>query len=617
MFRWFESRLDPFPQDPPAQPPRTLYAFCRHYTRGAEPWLLLMALTTGGIAAAELLLYAYVGSLVDRLGATTPATFLGEEGARLLWMGLLVLFALPLMVVLNSLVQHQTLLGNFPMRIRWNVHRYLLRQSMGYFQDEFAGRIATKLMQTSLAVRETVIKLLDIGVYIVVFFAGTLAVAGSADWRMMLPFVGWMVAYGLLMRHFVPRMERISRAQADARSAMTGRIVDSYTNIATVKLFSHSRREQAYAREAMDGFLATVHPQMRLATRVYSLLYAMNMALLFAVVALGLWLWHGGAVSAGAIAVSVALVLRILGMSQWIMWELSALFENIGTVHDGIGSISLPPTVDDAPGAPALARVRGEIRFEGVGFHYGKAGGVIDHLDLHVRPGEKIGVVGRSGAGKSTLVNLLLRFHDREQGRILVDGQDIAGVQQDSLRAQVGVVTQDTSLLHRSVRDNILYGRPDASEAEMVEAARQARAHEFILELVDSQGRRGYDAHVGERGVKLSGGQRQRIAIARVLLKNAPILVLDEATSALDSEVEAAIQENLYRLMEGKTVIAIAHRLSTIAAMDRLIVMERGAIVEQGTHEALVASGGIYAQLWARQSGGFLACAEDEPAVAG
>ena len=313
----------------------------------------------------------------------------------------------------------------------------------------------------------------------------------------------------------------------------------------------------------------------------------------------------------------MALVLRILGMSQWIMWELSALFENIGTVHDGIGSISLPPTVDDAPGAPALARVRGEIRFEGVGFHYGKAGGVIDHLDLHVRPGEKIGVVGRSGAGKSPLVILLLRFHDREQGRILVDGQDIAGVQQDSLRAQVGVVTQDTSLLHRSVRDNILYGRPDASEAEMVEAARQARAHEFILELVASQGRRGYDAHVGERGVKLSGGQRQRIAIARVLLKNAPILVLDEATSALDSEVEAAIQENLYRLMEGKTVIAIAHRLSTIAAMDRLIVMERGAIVEQGTHEALVASGGIYAQLWARQSGGFLACAEDEPAAAG
>jgi ATP-binding cassette subfamily B multidrug efflux pump len=617
MYRWFESRLDPFPADPPRQPPRSLYAFCRHYTRGAEPWLLLMAFTTAGIAIAELALYAYVGSLVDRLGSTTPATFLDAEGGRLLWMGVLVLLALPAMVLLNSLVQHQTLLGNFPMRIRWNVHRYLLRQSMGYFQDEFAGRIATKLMQTSLAVRETVIKLLDIGNYVLVFFAGTLAVAASSDWRLMLPFAAWIAGYSLLMWHFVPRMEKISRAQADARSVMTGRVVDSYTNIATVKLFSHSQREQAYAREAMDGFLGTVYPQMRLATRVYSLLYAMNMALLFATVALGLWLWHGGAIGAGAIAATVALVLRILGMSQWIMWELSMLFENIGTVHDGINSISLPPTVDDAPGAPPLPRVRGDIRFEGVGFHYGKAGGVIDHLDLHVRPGEKIGVVGRSGAGKSTLVNLLLRFHDVESGRILVDGIDISTVQQDSLRAQIGVVTQDTSLLHRSVRENILYGRPDASEEEMVEAAKQARAHDFILELVDSEGRRGYDAHVGERGVKLSGGQRQRIAIARVLLKDAPILVLDEATSALDSEIEAAIQENLYRLMEGKTVIAIAHRLSTIAAMDRLIVMEQGAVVEQGSHAELVAAGGLYAQLWERQSGGFLACAADEAIEAG
>ncbi len=606
MYRWFERRLDPFPKDPPAQPPRSLYAFCRHYTRGAEKWLLLMALTTAGIAVAELALYAYVGSLVDRLGATSPADFLDAEGARLLWMGVLVLLGLPLMVLLNSLVQHQTLLGNFPMRIRWNVHRYLLRQSMGYFQDEFAGRIATKLMQTSLAVRETVVKLLDIGNYVLVFFAGTLAVAAAADWRLMLPFAGWIVAYALLMKHFVPRMERISRAQADARSVMTGRIVDSYTNIATVKLFSHSQREQAYAHEAMDGFLATVHPQMRLATSINTLLYAMNMALLFTTVALGLWLWHGGAVTAGAIAVTIALVLRILGMSQWIMWELSSLFENIGTVHDGINSISLPPTVDDAPGAPALPRARGEIIFDDVSFHYGKESGVIEGLDLHIRPGEKIGVVGRSGAGKSTLVNLLLRFHDRERGRILVDGTDIASVQQDTLRAQVGVVTQDTSLLHRSVRDNILYGRPDASDAEMIEAARQARAHDFILELSDSQGRHGYDAHVGERGVKLSGGQRQRIAIARVLLKNAPILVLDEATSALDSEVEAAIQENFQRLMEGKTVIAIAHRLSTIAAMDRLVVMDHGRIVEQGTHDALVAAGGIYAQLWRRQSGGFI-----------
>ena len=606
MLRWFESRLDPFPDTPPAQPPTGLYAFCRHYTRGAEPWLLLMAATTAAIALAEVALYAYVGNLVDRMNALGVGGFLAAEGTRLAWMAALVLLGLPLLVWLNSAVQHQTLLGNFPMRIRWNVHRYLLRQSMGYFQDEFAGRIATKLMQTSLAVRETVVKLFDIGNYVLVYFGGTLLVAASADWRLMLPFAGWLLCYGLLMRWFVPKMGKVSQEQADARSTMTGRIVDSYTNIATVKLFSHSQREQAYAREAMDGFLGTVYRQMRLATSVYSLLYALNMALLASVAALGIWLWLQGAASTGAVAVAVALALRLLGMSHWIMWELSALFENIGTVHDGISSISLPPTVDDAPGAPALPPVRGEICFEDVTFHYGKGSGVIEHLDLQVRAGEKIGVVGRSGAGKSTLVNLLLRFHDVEAGRITIDGIDIARVQQDSLRAQIGVVTQDTSLLHRSVRENILYGRPDASEAELLDAVRQANAEDFIAGLVDSHGRRGFDAQVGERGVKLSGGQRQRIAIARVLLKNAPILVLDEATSALDSEVEAVIQENLYRLMRGKTVIAIAHRLSTIAAMDRLVVMDAGRIVEQGTHEELLARGGLYAQLWQRQSGGFL-----------
>ncbi len=606
MLRWFETRLDPFPDAPPTQPPATLYAFCRHFTRGAEPWLLLMAVTSAAFALGEVALYAYVGKLVDRMGALGVTRFLAEEGPRLWWMGALVLVLLPLLVFLNSAVQHQSLLGNFPMRIRWNVHRYLLRQSMGYFQDEFAGRIATKLMQTSLAVRETVVKLFDIGNYVLVYVGGTLVVAASADWRLMLPFLGWLACYGLLMAWFVPRMGAVSQAQADARSQMTGRIVDSYTNIATVKLFSHSQREQAYAREAMAGFLHPVYRQMRLATIAYSLLYALNMALLFAVAAVGIGLWLHGHASAGALAVALALALRFLGMSHWIMWELSALFENIGTVHDGISSIALPPTVDDAPDAPVLPQVRGDVRFENVAFHYGKGSGVIEHLDLHIAPGEKIGVVGRSGAGKSTLVNLLLRFHDVEAGRITIDGIDVASVQQDSLRAQIGVVTQDTSLLHRSVRENILYGRPDASEAELLEAARQANADGFIAELVDSQGRRGLDAQVGERGVKLSGGQRQRIAIARVLLKNAPILVLDEATSALDSEVEAVIQENLYRLMQGKTVIAIAHRLSTIAAMDRLVVMDAGRIVETGTHEELLARGGLYAQLWKRQSGGFL-----------
>ena len=601
MLRWFESRLDPFPPEPPTQPPATLYAFCRHFTRGAEPWLAWLALTTAGIAVAEVALYAYVGALVDRMAALGTTGFFQAEGQRLAWMGVLVLVALPATVWFNSLVQHQTLLGNFPMRIRWNVHRYLLRQSMDYFQDEFAGRIATKLMQTSLAVRETVIKLLDVGNYVLVYFGGVLVVAASADWRLMLPFAGWLAGYALLMRYFVPRMGEVSQRQADARSVMTGRIVDSYTNIATVKLFSHSRREQAYAHDAMDGFLQTVHQQMRLATWVNSGLYALNMLLVFAVAALGLLLWRQGDASAGALAVALVLALRVLGMSQWIMWELSALFENVGTVIDGIGSISLAPTVDDRPGAQALPHVHGDVRFEGVRFHYGKGAGVFDRLDLHVRPGEKIGVVGRSGAGKSTLVNLLLRFHDVEGGRIAIDGHDIASVQQDSLRAQIGVVTQDTSLLHRSVRENILYGRPDATDAEMIEAATQAAAHEFIQSLEDSKGRRGYDAQVGERGVKLSGGQRQRVAIARAILADPRVLILDEATSSLDSESEHLIQEGLRRLRAGRTTFVIAHRLSTITSADQILVLEKGRIVERGTHAQLLALGGRYRDLYNRQ----------------
>ncbi len=606
MLRWFETRLDPYPPAPPTQPPQTLYAFCRHYTRGAEKWLLLMAALTTAIAVTEVMLYSFTGSLVDRLAGHTPATFFGEEGWKLAVMAVVVLVVMPALNLLSAMVIHQTLLGNFPMRIRWQVHRYLLGQSMSYFQDEFAGRIATKLMQTSLAVRETVIKLLDVGNYVLVYFTGALIVAASADWRLMLPFAGWLLAYAALMRYFIPRMHQVAREQADARAMMTGRIVDSYTNITTVKLFSHSSREEDYARDAMDGFLKTVHRQMRLATIVNVGNDALNMLLLFSVAAIGIGLWMQDAVTVGAIAVAIAFVLRLMGMSQWVMWEMSALFENIGTVQDGINSIALPPVVDDAPDARPLADVRGDIRFEGVGFHYGKQAGVIDKLDLHILPGEKVGLVGRSGAGKSTVVNLLLRFYDRESGAIRIDGTDIARVTQDSLRAHIGVVTQDTSLLHRSVRENLLYGRPDASEEDMVQAAKQARAHEFIEGLADAQGRQGYDAHVGERGVKLSGGQRQRIAIARVLLKNAPILVLDEATSALDSEVEAAIQENLYRLMQGKTVIAIAHRLSTIAAMDRLVVMDLGHVVEQGSHQELLAHDGLYAQLWQRQSGGFL-----------
>ncbi|CAN7190407.1 ABC transporter ATP-binding protein [Devosia sp. LjRoot3] len=615
VLKWFEKQLDAYPLGEPTEPPKGLLAFCLHYSHGAKKWLAVMAFAAAAVAMGEILVFSFIGDVVNWLAAADPKTFLQTDGWKLALMGAMIVFIVPGFALLSTLTMHQTLLGNFPQRIRWMAHRYLIRQSMSYFQDEFAGRIGAKLMQTSLAVREVVMKLLDMLVYVVVYFTGAVILAASADWRLAIPFLVWLAAYIALMVYFIPRMGKISQAQADARSMMTGRIVDSYTNIATVKLFSHSNREESYAREAMDEFLGTVYRQMRLFTWLNMLVLWSNALLLFAVGATGIWLWMQGVMSPGALAVSLGLVMRFQGMSQWVMWEMSSLFENIGTVKDGINSISLPRVVSDQPNAKPIGRVEGDIKFDNVSFHYGKSSGVIEGLNLNIRPGEKIGLVGRSGAGKSTIVNLLLRFYDRQGGRILVDGNDIATIQQDSLRANIGVVTQDTSLLHRSVRDNIVYGRPDATEEEMIEAAKLAEAHDFIADLSDYKGRRGYDAHVGERGVKLSGGQRQRIAIARVLLKNAPILVLDEATSALDSEVEAAIQSQFELLMRGKTVIAIAHRLSTIAMMDRLVVLDKGQIVEQGTHAELVDSGGIYSQLWARQSGGFLEMDQVEDAA--
>lgn len=606
MFRWFERRLDPFPTEDPAQPPRGLLAFCVHYTRGAWPFLVISALLTASVAITEVWLFSFLGNIVDWLSHQDRSTFIQNEGWKLAGMFLVVMVLLPLLVLTSSLFNFQTLMGNYPMRIRWLVHRYLLRQSMSFFQDEFAGRIATKVMQTALAVRECVIKLIDVLNYVAVYFVGTVLVVGLADWRLMLPLLGWALGYTLMMRHFIPRLGKVAEEQADARSVMTGGIVDAYTNIQTVKLFSHAQREARHAREGMTEFMTTVYRQMRLVTLVNVSLYLLNGLLLASVTGLALWLWLQASIGVGAVAVAVGLVLRLWSMSQWIMWEISALFENIGTVQDGVQTIARPQAVTDPENARELVVSRGEIRFEQVSFHYGKGSGVLEDLNLHIRPGERIGLVGRSGAGKSTLVNLLLRFHDVERGRILIDGQNIAEVSQDSLRRHIGMVTQDTSLLHRSVRDNILYGRPDATEEMMLEAARSAHADGFIPALSDARGRRGYEAHVGERGVKLSGGQRQRIAIARVMLKDAPILILDEATSALDSEVEAAIQENLNQLMRGKTVIAIAHRLSTIAEMDRLIVMDQGRIVEDGSHAELISRGGLYAQLWARQSGGFL-----------
>jgi ATP-binding cassette subfamily B multidrug efflux pump len=615
MLRWFERRLDPYPLGEPTEPPKGLVAFCLHYSHGAKKWLAMMAILAAAIAASEIMLFGFIGDIVNWLAAADPSTFIQTDGWKLAIMGAIIVIVMPVLVLLSTLVMHQTLLSNFPQRIRWMSHRYLIRQSMSYFQDEFAGRIGAKLMQTSLAVREVVMKLLDMLVYVIVYFSGAVFLAAQSDWRLAIPFLVWLVGYVAMMRYFIPRLGKISEAQADARSLMTGRIVDSYTNIATVKLFSHSNREETYAKEAMDQFLDTAYRQMRLFSVLNVLVNWSNAFLLFAVGATGIWLWLQGSMSPGALAVSLGLVMRFQGMSQWVMWEMSSLFENIGTVRDGISSISLPRVVADDKGAAPIGKVTGDIKFEKVSFHYGKKAGVIDDLNLHIRPGEKIGLVGRSGAGKSTIVNLLLRFYDRADGRILIDGHDIATVTQDSLRANIGVVTQDTSLLHRSVRENILYGRPDATEEMMREAADLAEATAFIAGLSDPKGRKGFDAHVGERGVKLSGGQRQRIAIARVLLKNAPILVLDEATSALDSEVEAAIQGQLQLLMRGKTVIAIAHRLSTIAMMDRLVVLDQGKVVETGTHAQLLETGGIYSSLWNRQSGGFIDADQPEEAA--
>ena len=615
IMRWFEQRLESYPAAEPAQPPKGLVAFCLHYSKGAKRWLLLMAALSAVIAVGEIVMYSFLGSVVDWLGGAERETFLETEGWKLWAMVGFLVFLIGL-VTLSSLIIHQTLLGNFPQRIRWMSHRYLIRQSMSYFQDEFAGRIATKLMQTSLAVREVMMKLLDVVVYVSVYFAGGVVLVTTGDPWMAVPFLVWLAGYASLLRHYIPKLAKVAEAQADSRSMMTGRVVDSYTNIATVKLFSHSSREEEYARSAMDEFLQTVYRQMRMFNILNIGIFSLNALLLIAVGGLGIWLWLQSTMTAGSLAVAIALVLRFQGMSQWIMWEMTQLFENIGTVRDGINSISLPRVVSDPPDAKALTVSKGEVRFDNVSFHYGKKGGVIEGLNLHIQPGEKIGLVGRSGAGKSTIVNLLLRFYDRESGTITIDGTDIANVTQDSLRANIGVVTQDTSLLHRSVAENILYGRPDSSEEEMIAAARLAEAEGFIAGLVDLKGRKGYEAHVGERGVKLSGGQRQRIAIARVLLKNAPILVLDEATSALDSEVEAAIQGQLTTLMQGKTVIAIAHRLSTIAMMDRLVVLDHGKVVEQGTHAELLDLGGHYARLWERQSGGFLQVGQPETAAA-
>ena len=606
MFRFFEKLLHPYPAPEPTLPPHGFFAFLWACTQGVRGKIAAMSLLTAAMSTFEALLFAMLGRIVDWLGGQEPSRLWQDRGNTLAWMGGVLVLSV-LAVALQTIVKHQTLAVNLPMRLRWNFHRLMLGQSMAFYQDEFAGRITAKVMQTALAVRDTIFVLADVLVAMVVYVGTMIILVSVLDAQLVWPFVIWLALYIGALAFFVPRLGNIGKAQADARAHMTGRITDAYTNIATVKLFSHTQREAGFARDAMRDFMHTGYGQMRLVSAFEIVNHALSMGLTAGMAGTALWLWSEGAVGVGSVAAATAMALRLQGMSHWIMWEMTSLFENIGTVQDGMKTLSRPRTVLDAPGAPALVVPQGEVRFEHASFHYADGGRrVIDDLTLTVKPGEKIGLVGRSGAGKSTLVNLLLRFHDLQGGRILIDGQDIAQVTQDSLRKHIGMVTQDTSLMHRSVADNVAYGQPDASADAIEAAAVRAEAHDFIQTLGDASGRRGYEAHVGERGVKLSGGQRQRVAIARVMLKDAPILLLDEATSALDSEVEAAIQQSLYTLMEGKTVIAIAHRLSTIAAMDRLIVLDEGRVVEEGDHATLLARGGLYARLWAHQSGGFL-----------
>ncbi|WP_266168330.1 ABC transporter ATP-binding protein [Dyella subtropica] len=611
MFRWFESLIDAFKEPVDGMPPESVWRFYVFYLRQVWPVFAAAIVVGFGVAIVEVSLFGFIGSIVDMAKGAPAADFFKQHGHALLWMGFVALIARPVLIGLHDLLVNQAIVPNLTNRIRWQNHRYVIRQSLGFFQNDYAGRIANRIMQTGGSLRESAVQIVDAIWYVTIYTGSAIVMFAKADFWLAAPLVVWLCAYVAALSYFVPRTKERSWRQSEARSRLMGRIVDGYSNVLTLKLFAHTHREEAYVAEAMGEQVQRLRAMTRLTTVMDATITTLNGFLIVGTSALAIWLWSQGKVTVGAIALSTGLVIRINNMSGWIMWVVNGIFENVGTVQDGIETISKPRAVQDSEGAMPLEVTNGAVRFDDIHFHYGKQGGVISGLDLAVRAGEKIGVVGPSGAGKSTLVNVLLRLYDLEDGRILIDGQDIAHVTQESLRSQIGVVTQDTSLLHRSIRDNLLYGRPDASEAQILDAVRKARADEFIPQLVDGEGRHGYDALVGERGVKLSGGQRQRIAIARVLLKDAPILILDEATSALDSEAEAAIQDSLELLMRGKTVIAIAHRLSTIARMDRLVVMDKGLIVESGTHAELIAYGGLYARLWQRQTGGFVAAEDD------
>ena len=605
MFQWFEKLVDPYPSKGLNEPlPTRFFPFVWQAAQGVRPYLLLLVLFTAGAASFEALLYSKIGDLVNWLSKSQPDTFLAEHSQNLTILSC-ILLANILFANMQSIIKHQILYSTFPMRLRWRFHNLLLQQSLDFFHNDFAGRLSAKVMQTSLAVREFWVILGDMLAYVLIYFVTISLVLGAISPLLILPLLLWLVLFICAACFFIPRLSQISSQQADARAVMTGRVTDAYTNIQTVKLFAHAGRESKYAKASMQDFMITVYKQMRLGTQYEISINLLSVVLYGGVLGTAIWLWINGQAELGIIAATTAMILKLNSIAEFMMWQSSALFENVGTIQDGMKTLGRPIHIQDKPDAQPLQAQHGEIKFEDVSFAYQNKN-VIDHFNLTIKPGEKIGIVGRSGAGKSTLIQLLLHFYNINQGRISIDGQNIQDVTQDSLRKNIAFVTQDTSLLHRTVAENIKYGRPDATDEEMFEAVRKAKAEDFIPQLTDLRGKTGYEAYVGERGVKLSGGQRQRIAIARVFLKDAPILILDEATSALDSEVEAAIQSSLDELMQGKTVIAIAHRLSTIAQMDRLIVLDEGNIVEQGTHEELVALGGIYAHLWQRQTGSFL-----------